>query len=223
MKNSIVHPFLYDKTRKYNFFLLLSSLQWRTFFKISLAEGFHVACPIVMQKPFHKVRMEAKRSHRSAMYLSWTLYLSVYLPIDKIDWQHGIFLRGTIFSIYTIHFAESRKFDLCVDIKRDTFWPNASLIYRLIRYRKRYDSICESILHFAAGVLTFIAVIIGETTLPLFFAKSTFKCVASRESDLLCEIWKYSRSLRDFQPALNLKALRNLMPGFSARYGPALA
>jgi len=118
MKNSIVHPFLYDKTQKYNFFLLLSSLQWRTFFKISLAEGFHVACPIVMQKPFHKVRMEAKRSHRSAMYLSWTLYLPVYLPIDKIDWQHGIFLRGTIFSIYTIHFAESRKFDLCVDIKR---------------------------------------------------------------------------------------------------------
>lgn len=82
MKNSIVHPFLYDNAEIQS---LSASflLQWRAFFKISLAEGFYVACPIVMQKPFHKVRMEAKRSHRGAMYLSWTLYLAVYIQSMK--------------------------------------------------------------------------------------------------------------------------------------------
>lgn len=65
-------------------------------------------------------------------------------------------------------------------------------------------------------VLIFIAAIIEETKC-LRFTKSISKRVASCESGLLCGIRKYGRSLRDFQqPALNLKALQNLMPGLPA-------
>lgn len=77
-----------------------------------------MACPIVMQKLFHKVRIEAERSHRAAQ----RIYLLNFISSDvhfsnryKIDWQRGIiFLSSTIFSILRCIFAEV-QFDLRAD------------------------------------------------------------------------------------------------------------
>lgn len=87
MKNSIVRPFSYMITRKYNLFLLLSDCGDVHFSKSAAQQDFMWLVPIVMQKPFHKVRMEAKRSHRDTMYIHSVVpcILRRVFPIDKLD------------------------------------------------------------------------------------------------------------------------------------------